>query len=312
MSRTSIPDLSSRELQAVCTIAECGSFMAASLTLEVSQPALTRTVQRVEQALGLEIFRRTTRRLEITPAGQEFIALASRMLNDLRISYENMREVSDEQRGQVIVSAVMSTAYVQLPSIVARYRASRPRVEIQLREGVHGTVLDDVRSGVSDLGVTYVDEVPAELKSIPLSVEAFHVVLPRAHPLAAQDGVTLGELTGLPMVSLPRESQTRRLIDGLASAAGLTLQHAVTVNQFATLMQCVQAGVGIAIVPGGAIPSASSAGLVARPMTQPAVTRALGAVMLKDRGLTPSAQGFLQQLQADWARPPDRRSTEVV
>jgi len=302
MAKSALPDLSSRELRAVCTIAEQGSFMAASLTLGVSQPALTRTVQRVEQALGLELFRRTTRRIEVTPAGQEFIALANRILNDLRISYENMREVVDEQRGQVILSAVMSVAYVQLPCIVSRYRASRARVEIQLREGVHGTVLEDVRSGVSDIGITYVDEVPAEVSAIPLSREAFHVVMPRAHPLAKEKGVTLEGMAGYAMVSLPRESQTRRFIDGLASAAGLTLQHAVTVNQFATVMQCVHAGVGIAIVPGGAIPSALSAGLLSRPLSKPAVSRTVGVIVLRDRALTPTAQGFLTQLQADWSK----------
>lgn len=307
MSSPAIPDLSSRELQAVCTIAERGSFMAASLTLEVSQPALTRTVQRVEQALGLAIFRRTTRRLEITPAGQEFIALANRVLNDLRISYESMRDVSDEQRGQVIVSAVMSVAYVRLPAIVSAYHAARPKVEIELREGVHGTVIDDVRSGVADIGVTYIDDVPAELRSIRLSREAFHVVVPKAHPLARQAGVTLDELTRYAMVSLPRESQTRRMIDGLASTAGLSLQHAVTVHQFATIMQFVLAGAGIAIVPGGAVPSALSAGLVTRPMSKPAVTRSLGAVVLKDRGLTPSAEGFLTQLQEGWQHPGDAK-----
>jgi DNA-binding transcriptional LysR family regulator len=156
MDQALIPDLSSKELQAVCTIAEYGSFMAASLTLNVSQSALTRTVQRVEQAVGLELFRRTTRRIEITPAGQEFIALSNRILADLRISFESMREISDEERGLVIASAVMSVAYTQLPGILARYRQARARIQIQLREGVHGGVLEDVRSGVSDFGIDHV------------------------------------------------------------------------------------------------------------------------------------------------------------
>jgi DNA-binding transcriptional LysR family regulator len=126
--------------------------------------------------------------------------------------------------------------------------------------------------------------------------------MPRRHPLAKETGVTLERMTGYAMVSLPRESQTRRFIDGLASTAGLTLTHAVTVNQFATVMQCVQAGVGIAIVPGGAIPSALSVGLVSRPL-KPAVSRIVGVIVLRDRALTPSAEGFLTQLQADWSTP---------
>jgi len=105
-----LPDLSSRELQAICMVAECGSFVAAALTLNVSQPALTRTVQRVEKALGVELFHRSTRRVETTAAGLEFVSLANRVLADLRISFENMREISDEHRVRRDVGGLYATA----------------------------------------------------------------------------------------------------------------------------------------------------------------------------------------------------------
>lgn len=295
-----IPDLSSRELHAVCAIAEYNSFMAAALTLGISQPALTRMVQRVENALGLELFKRSTRRIETTPAGQEFIDLANRILADLRISYENMRGISDEQRGRVIISAVMSAAYSQMPRLVANYLVSRPKIEIQLHEGVHGTVMDDVRSGLADLGITYLDEVPKEFATIQLGTEGFHVVMPRKHPLATKKEIRIDDIADFNHVSLPKESHTRKLLDGAASLAGLSLHHAITVHQFATVMQCVRAGVGIAVVPGGAIPVATSAGLISRPLVKPHFERTMGILTLKDRNLTPSAKGFLSHIQSDW------------
>lgn len=295
-----LPDLSSRELQAVCTIGECGSFMAASLTLNVSQPALTRTIQRVEKAIGLEIFQRTTRRVEITPAGQEFIALANRVLADLRISFDNMREISDELRGRVVVSTIMSIAYTQLPGIIASYRKTRSKIELQLREGVHGSVVDEVRSGAADLGLSYLDDVPAEFSSISLGQEVFHIVMPQGHPLTASTDVTIEQLAEHPLVSLPRESQTRKLLDSHASVSGIALRHAVTVNQFATVMQCVRAGVGVAVIPGGAVPAGVQTDLVLRPLTKPALGRTIGVVLLKERALTPSARGFLTHLQQEW------------
>ncbi|WP_028604307.1 LysR family transcriptional regulator [Ottowia thiooxydans] len=300
MATEILPDLSSRELQAICAIAECGSFMSAAITLNVSQPALTRTVQRVEKAVGLELFRRSTRRVEVTPAGQEFISLATRVLADLRISFGNMREITDEQRGIVTVSTVMSVAYTQLPRIIAGYRQVKPKIELQVREGVHGTVSDDVRSGSSDLGVTYIDDVASEFSTISLSHEVFHVVMPSKHPLAKQSKINLDDLRSFPLISLPKEAQTRRLLDSHASVIGVTLSHAVTVNHFATLVQCVYAGVGIAIVPSGAVPAALHADLVTRPLMQPKLSRTIGVILLKDRTLTPSARGFLSHLQADW------------
>ncbi len=274
--------------------------MAAALTLNISQPALTRTVQRVENALGLELFRRSTRRVEITSAGQEFIDLANRILSDLRISYQNMRDISDSQRGRVIVSAVMSVAYSQMPRIVASYRVSRPKIEIQLREGVHGAVVEDVRSGLADLGVAYLDEVPGEFTSIELGNEDFHIVMPRQHRLAAMDNIRVEDLADAAMVSLPKEAHTRKLLDSLASVAGFSLHHAVTVHHLATAMQCVRAGVGIAVIPGGAVPTAVGMGLVSRPLVKPQFQRVMGILYLKDRALTPSAKGFLAHLELGW------------
>ncbi|WP_243700857.1 LysR family transcriptional regulator [Paralcaligenes ureilyticus] len=281
-------------------MAECGNFIAASLTLNMSQPALTRTVQRVEQQIGVALFRRSTRHVEITPAGQEFVAVALRILDDLRISLTNMREIADEQRGQVIVSAVMSVAHTSLARMVARYRTDRQGVEVHIREGLHGTVLEDVRSGIADLGITYIDEVHPALDCIPLGSEALHVVLPVGHPLAGQRGIPFIKLRGLQLVSLPRESRIRRIADLAATSAGFSLMHSVSVTQFATLIQFVLAGVGIAIVPGGALPEALSAGLAARPIVQPSISRELGVITLRNRSLAPAASSFLDLIRQQW------------
>ena len=125
------------------------------------------------------------------------MAVAERMLNDLRISVRSMREIGEEQRGQIIISNIMSVANGLLPAVVAKYRASRPGIEIILREGVHGTVFEDIRSGTADLGITYVDDVPDFIDAKRMGREVFDVILPRTHPLAKASkhaSVTLTDL----------------------------------------------------------------------------------------------------------------------
>src|SRR5215470_4470151 len=198
-----VPDLTARQLHAVLAVAEYNSFIAAASFLKTSQPALTRTIKRVEDVLGVRLFDRSTRRVAITAAGKEFVAVAERMLNDLRISVGSMREIGGEQRGRIIVSSIMSVANSLFPGIVAKYRASRPGIEIVLREGVHGTVLEDVRSGAADLGVTYVDDVPDFVAAKRVSREVFEVILPCHHPLikrSKRPSVTLAELAAFPLV----------------------------------------------------------------------------------------------------------------
>src|SRR5262245_53932963 len=118
MHPINVPDLSARQLHAVLAVAEYNSFIAAAAFLKTSQPALTRTIQRVEDVLGVRLFDRSTRRIEITAAGREFVAVAERMLNDLRISMSSMREIGTEQRGQVILSSIMAAPSGTLPGSI--------------------------------------------------------------------------------------------------------------------------------------------------------------------------------------------------
>jgi len=302
MPRGALPDFSARQLEAVLALAEYGSYVAAAARLRLSQPALTRAIQRLESALGVRLFERSTRRVQITAAGREFAAVAERMLNDLGITVQSVREVAEERRGLVVMSSVMSVAGGLLPGIVASYRGDRPGVEIHVREGVHAAVLEDVRSGVADFGIGYVDELPDFAVGTALSRETFCVVMPARHRLAARRSLSLSELRDEPMVGLPTEARTRRTIDAAAAISGVPLRQAVVVSQFATLMALVGAGVGIAIVPKGATHGPLARGLRSVPLVEPRLSRRLGLIMLREREPTPAAAGFVALLRRQWRK----------
>ena len=141
MNLDHIPDIGARQLLAVLAVAEYRSFVAAAAELHMSQPALTRTIKRVEDVLGVRLFERTTRTVQLTTAGREFVALARRMTDDLRIAACAMRELAEQERGQVIVSCLMSVAHGVLPEAIAAYRQARPGIEIQVRDGIHAGVV---------------------------------------------------------------------------------------------------------------------------------------------------------------------------
>jgi len=300
--RATLPDLSARQLEAVLALAEYGSFVAAAARLRISQPALTRSLKRLETALGVRLFERSTRRVQITAAGREFAAVAERMLNDLGITVQSVREVAEERRGLVVISSVMSVAGGRLPGIVAAYRADRPGVEIHIREGVQATVLEDVRSGVADFGIGYVDELPEFVVGTALGRETFCVVMPVRHRLASRRSVSLADLRDEPVIGLPTESRTRRTLDVAAATAGVVLRQRVMVGQFATLMALVGAGVGIGIVPRGATRGPMARGLRSVPLGEPRITRRLGLMALREREPTPAAAGFIVLLRREWPR----------
>lgn len=303
MARTALPDVGTRQLEAVLALAEYGSFVAAAARLRLSQPALTRSLKRLEAQLGVRLFERSTRRVQITAAGREFAAVAERMLNDLGITVQSVREVAQERRGLVVISCVMSVASGELPAIIAAYQADRPGVEIHVREGVYASILDDVRGGVADFGISYIDELPDFAMGTPLGRQTFYAVVPVRHRLASRRSVGLAELTEHPIVALPTESRTRRTLDAAAVTAGLQLHQRVVVNQIGTLLALVAAGVGVGVVPGSAARGPSVGGLRFIPLAEPRLVRRLGLITLREREPTPVAAGLMALLRRQWPRP---------
>jgi DNA-binding transcriptional LysR family regulator len=294
------PDLTSRQLQTILALAEYGSFIAAASLLKTSQPAVTRTVKHVEEVLGIKLFERSTRSVQITAAGKEFVAVAARMLNDLKITLRSMRELSDQRRGQIIISSIMSVANGKLPGLVSAYRLDHPGIELHVRDGVHGTVIEDVRSGAADFGITYLDDLPDPFLSVRVGREDFIIVLPKNHELARSKTLSLLDLKGVPLVSLPRDSRTRRVIDGAASSVGLTLNHVVTVSQFATMLGFVRAGIGLAIAPKSGVASFLGKELNAIPIRGRPLARDLGIITLKEREPSPAATGLMSLIKGSW------------
>jgi DNA-binding transcriptional LysR family regulator len=211
-----------------------------------------------------------------------------------------MRELSDQRRGQIIISSIMSVANGKLPGLVSAYRLDHPGIELHVRDGVHGTVIEDVRSGAADFGITYLDDLPDPFLSVKVGREAFTVVLPKDHELARKKTLSLSDLKDAPLVSLPSDSRTRRVIDGAASSVGITLNHVVTVSQFATMLGFVRAGIGLAIAPKSGVASFLGKELTAVPIRGRPLARDLGIITLKEREPSPAATGLMSLIKGSW------------
>jgi DNA-binding transcriptional LysR family regulator len=295
-----VPDLTSHQLQTALALTEYGGFIAAASLLKTSQPAVTRTIKHVEDVLGIKLFDRSTRSVQITAAGKEFVAVAARIQNDLKVTLRNMRELSDLRRRQIIISSIMSVANGKLPGLVSACRLDHPGIELHVRDGVHGTVIEDVRSGAANFGITYLDDLPDPFLSVQLGREDFTVVLPKNHELARKKTLSLSDLKDVPLVLLPSDSRTRRVIDGAASPVGITLNHVVTVSQFATMLGFVRAGIGLAIAPKSGVASFLGKELTAVPIRGRPLARAFGIITLKERESSPAATGLMSLIKGSW------------
>lgn len=302
MNTGHIPDIGARQLVAVLTVAEHRSFVAAAAELRMSQPALTRTIKRIEDVLGVRLFERTTRSVSLTDAGREFAALAQRMTDDLRIAAQAMQERAEQQRGQVIVTCLMSVAHGVLPGAIAAYRRARPGIEIQIRDGIHGSVLEDVKNGAADFGISYLQGIPESLNCTRLGQGHFDLVAGKASEFGGSGGksIRFDDLRGVPLISLPPESQTRRVLDATAAGRGFTLTHAAVVSQIPTLLSFVRAGVGVGLVPSASITGDLGDDLVRLSVREPRISLDIGIVRIAGRTLSPAAEGLLEVIAQAW------------
>jgi len=293
MQALNVPGLNAKELHALVAVAHFGSLVNASAFLQTSQSALSRTITRIEKMVGVRLFVRSTRRIELTPAGREFVAVSERVLNDLQIALGGLRDIANEQRGQVIVSSFPVVVQQTLPTLVRTFRERRPQVDVQLRGGCNSQVIEDVVGGVADFGITYGDSIPDSLERVDLRRESLHVVIPKDHRLAEETSpLRLAQLRDVTLISPPRDSYTRKLVEGAAASAGFTLRHAVLVPGFPEVFAYVRAGVGVGILPTGAMPSPVPQDVRARLLAAPALSVPVTLIRLAGRHMSPTASSF--------------------
>jgi DNA-binding transcriptional LysR family regulator len=297
MQLKDVPDLNARQLLAIVALAEHGSFTTAASAIEMSQPALTRTLQRVEEVLGVKLFARNTRRLEITSAGRDVVSVAERMLSDLQLTLRNVGEISAEQKGQVVVSTFPIFAHEVLPRIVRRFRESRPGVLLRVRHGCNTEILEDVSTGAADFGIAYVNSLPDTIHCAQIRQDPLYLVLPWSHPLAKskETSIKFNDLRDLDFISLGHNSHTQRLIDGAATKAGFALRSVVMAPGFQDIIQYVRAGVGVGVLPGEALPKRRD--FATRLLKAPSLSMAIGVIALRARHLTPAATRLMKMAQ---------------
>jgi len=288
-----LPELSTRHLRAIVALARNGKFVAAAAELGISQPSLSRLIQQAESELGVALFARATRRVSQTAAGREFVPAAERMLSELLQRAQAVRDLDGRLRGQLIIASLLSIAHRVVPAALVAFRKRHPGVFVQVREGIASSVFEDVRSGLADFGVGAVPEGHRGFVVQSIIEEPCCLVLPRQHRLSAQKSVGLADLADEPMVSMPPDSGLRRVLDTLAQARGITLNHCVITSQFTSLFDFVALGLGVAIVPLSVLPPARRRRFEMRSL-RPAVRRRVGILHLADRPPSTVAAEFLE------------------
>ena len=280
------------DLQAFRAVVELGSFRKAAEAVSISQPALSRRIDKLEEALGVRLFERTTRSVTLTTVGRAFAPSAEQLLDDLDVALLGIRDVSSSRLGHVTIACVPSVAYYFLPSAVASYHRRFPRIRVKLLDASANEVLSAVISGEADFGVSFMGSQESEVDFKVLLQEHFVAACRRDHPLASKKRVTWNELYEHEYVSVDKTSGNRLLLDQALAAVSPRAPSVCETRHVTTMLGLVEAGLGVAAVPSMAMPGRNHHVLTSVPLVDPVVKRRIGIVRRRNRPLTPAAQEF--------------------
>lgn len=290
----------SLDLRAFVAVVDLEGFHRAAEALNLSQPALSRRIQRLEAAVGAALLERTTRRVALTTVGREFLPLVRRMLDEFDSSLFAMRDVGKQRRGQISLACVPTAAFYFLPSVIARFNEQYPNIRFRILDLSANEGLESVARGEVEFGINLLGASDPELSFEPLIDDPFVLACRRDHPLAKRDLLTWSDLEGQPLVAVSRTSGNRILLDAALVRAGVNLSWSYEVTHLSTSLGLVEAGLGISVLPKLATPQADHPIIVTRPIQNPEVSRTIGVVRRRGGRLAPAAERFLEMLLGTW------------
>jgi DNA-binding transcriptional LysR family regulator len=286
-----------RHIEAFLAVARCGNFTRAAAELHMSQPALTVQIRQLESALGLRLFDRNNRRVALTPIGRELVAPFERVVLDLRAIVGSAHDFVAHRRGVVTVACLPSIAADLLPRAIAALAQQHAGLTVRVRDVVAARVVELVKSGDADFGLSGLGHGDREIVERPLLVDRLAAFALATHAIAKKRSVTMRELAGFPLILTGRDSSVRAIVDRAVRQDHLSVTIAHEATYMTTALGMAAAGLGVAILPEAARTSAPAA-LRMVPIRRPALSRQLGLVMKAGRSLSPAARRLVDILDS--------------
>lgn len=291
-----------RELEVFLALASTLSFRRTAAQVNLSQSAVSGVISRLEDALAVRLFDRTTRSVQLTVAGQVFAEQALLLRTQTDEAVRAVRNVAELQVGKVTLAALPSLAATVVPVACARFSARYPGVQIQIVDTLSGPAFDLVRAGQVDFALTAANPAYADLDYTPLASDGFVLLIPPGHALAQGRGpLRWIDVAGLTHISMPLPASVRQYADAALLEHRLRFTPAYTVEHLATITAMVACGLGVAALPELAAAVAPQPGVVRRPLVEPDISRPIGLVTRRLRSLSPAAAALVDMLREEMA-----------
>ena len=241
--------METKRLKYFVRIADDGSLMKASGVLRIAQPALSRQLRLLEEELGVQLFRRTSRGMHLTETGEQLRIAIAGPLRELELALQNIRSTSSRVAGNVTIGMPSSIGETLARSLVVRMSTELPNIKLRIVEGPTGSLIDWLIRGVVDFAMLEEASGDDRLANRDLGTEKLLLVGSAATALNAQRAMTFREALRLPLVVPSHHLGIRSAINAAAAKVRKTLNIHCEADSCKLMKELVQSGMGYTILP---------------------------------------------------------------
>ncbi|MDO5422885.1 MAG: LysR family transcriptional regulator [Eubacteriales bacterium] len=276
------------------TLAEIGNYLEAADALYLSQSTLSRHIQSIENDLGVQLFNRTTRKVELNAFGKVFLPYA-RQIQALKADYQKaLSEQIKDQNSNITIGTIPTMAQYHITDILSRFQNEHPDYNLNIVDADSSELEKMLREGSVDFAfVRTRDRSGTEFQTLPYFTDHIVAIFPRSHPLADSESVSLDQLKAESFLFLSKGSMMHTLAISACKAAGFYPHVAFTGHRAENIVDLVGRGMGIGLLTRQPLTYIDTSN-VAIVDVIPQFTTSISLTYPSEQSLSPTARQFLK------------------
>lgn len=280
------------QLEYFQTLARMQHVTKAAKSLSITQPALSRSIARLENHLGVPLFDRQGRSISLNQYGHIFLRRVQAMMKEYTEGKEEIQALLKPDQGVVSLGFLHTLGTTLVPDLIGSFQQEYPNISFQLKQNHSYWLLERLKSGDLDLCLLASIKPENPIQWIKLWSEELFVFVPNDHPLASRESITLNEIAGERFILLKKGYALRMTVDELFEKANIQPNIMFEGEEATTAAGFVAAGLGISILPD--LKGLDQSKITKIRVSWPECQRVIGIAWIKGRFLSPVAETFKQ------------------
>jgi DNA-binding transcriptional LysR family regulator len=281
--------------------AKKGSLSAAATALYITQPAVTKGIQRLQEYYEIKLFNRFGKKMALTDAGEVLYGIAESIFEMENQAEESLRDFQQRRRGFIRILSSESFGSYYLPSIISRFIKANPKIRISVELLPTDLIVDKTAMLVNDIGFISYPVHHKKLFMREVLQDSYQIIVPAGHPLASKSMIEPGDLSGHPLIIHEKGSAPRISTEDFVKRHGIKVSIPLELSNNEAIKTAVEDGIGIAVITRRVVSKELEIGtLKAIPMSDPAMTRKFYLIHHKDKYFSRPLQSLIDMVD-QWA-----------